>query len=313
MNLQALQTFLTIAREGSISKAANTLCVAQSTISKRLQVLEDELKFSLFERGRGIKHMQLTPSGVSFLELSEKWYDFFCEVDDIKKHGSKISLSIGSLTSINFAVFPFLYQKLVAHKPKIDLSITTSHSLEMFNLIEKRQIDVGVSFIAMSSPNAQVYKLYSEPVVGICLKGSPLAGKSAVSATDLNVEDELYVRWDGEFQEWHNQFFDNNHTLGAKLDNAQLVLDLFSNLKQWAIVPASVAMLAVHKLNFATFQLSDRSYQRNTYLIMHKKPKQSARLGINILLKLLHALAKIATREFSGEVRFFTNHLPHKI
>lgn len=313
MNLQALQTFLTIVREGSISKAATTLCVAQSTVSKRLQVLEDELKFNLFERGRGLKQMQLTPSGVSFLELSEKWYDFFCEVDDIKKHGSKISLSIGSLTSINFAVFPILYQKLIAHTPKIDLSIITSHSLDMFNLIEKRQIDVGLSFIAMSSPNVQVYKLYSEPVVGICLQNSELAGKTRIKPSDLTLEDELYVRWDSDFQDWHNQFFDNNHTLGTRLDNAQLVLDLFSTRRQWAIVPASVAISAVRKLDFATFQLNDAQYERNTYLVMHRKPKQSARLGINILLKLLHALSKIVTREFSGEAKFYTNHLPQKI
>lgn len=162
----------------------------------------------------------------------------------------------------------------------------------------------------MSSPNVQVYKLYSEPVVGICLKGSELAGKIHISAIGLKVEDELYVRWDSEFQEWHNQFFDNKHSLGAKLE---LVLDLFSNRKQWAIVPASVAIFAVRKLNFATFQLSDTHYQRNTYLIIHKKPKQSARLGINILLKLLHALSKIVTREFSGEVKFFTDNLPYKM
>ena len=252
--------------------------------------------------------MQLTLSGISFLELSEKWCDFFYEIDDIKKNGAKISLSIVSLTSINIAVFPKLYQNLITRVPKIDLSIITSHSLDMFNLIEKKHIDIGLSFISISSQNVQVYKLYAEPIIGISFKDSLLAGKSSIGARDLNLENELYVRWDNQFQDWHNKFFDNNHTLGTKLDNAELILNLFSNEKQWAIVPLSVAIFAKNKLNFATFELNNNNYQRDTYLIMHKTPKQSARFDINIFLSQLKNLDKFVEPEFSKNAVFL-----HKI
>lgn len=44
MNIQLLQVFLTTAREGSISKAAQTLNYAQSNVTNKIQQLENDLQ-----------------------------------------------------------------------------------------------------------------------------------------------------------------------------------------------------------------------------------------------------------------------------
>ena len=74
--------------------------------------------------------------------------------------------------------------------------------------------------------------------------------------------------------------------------------------KQWAIVPISVAIFAKNKLNFATFELNNNNYQRDTYLIMHKTPKQSARFDINIFLSQSKNLEKFVEPEFSKNAVF---------
>ena len=73
MDLANIEVFLAIARTRSISKAAKTLFVSQSTVSYRLKLLEEELDCKLIERGRGqnqISSMILFPSRKSPAILS---------------------------------------------------------------------------------------------------------------------------------------------------------------------------------------------------------------------------------------------------
>ena len=51
MELRVLRYFLTIAREGSITNAANVLHVTQPTLSRQIHDLEEELGQRLFVRG----------------------------------------------------------------------------------------------------------------------------------------------------------------------------------------------------------------------------------------------------------------------
>ena len=52
MELRVLRYFLTLAREESISRAAEALYITQPTLSRQLAELEEELGVRLFERGK---------------------------------------------------------------------------------------------------------------------------------------------------------------------------------------------------------------------------------------------------------------------
>jgi len=65
-----LQTFLTVAQAGSVSRAARVLYVSQSTVTARIQELERELGCALFVReARGVK---LTEAGRVFLRHAQR-------------------------------------------------------------------------------------------------------------------------------------------------------------------------------------------------------------------------------------------------
>lgn len=60
------RAFLVTAEEGSLSAAARALGMAQPTLGRQVNALEQELDIILFERvGRGLK---LTPSGLELLD-----------------------------------------------------------------------------------------------------------------------------------------------------------------------------------------------------------------------------------------------------
>lgn len=61
MDIRVLQYFVTIARERTISRAAEQLHLTQPTLSRQLKDLEEELAVSLFNRSN--REMTLTEDG----------------------------------------------------------------------------------------------------------------------------------------------------------------------------------------------------------------------------------------------------------
>ncbi len=71
-----LKVFLTVARTGSFTKAANELGVSQPAVSQNINTLEKIIGAPLFERRRG--EIFLTADGIGFREYAERilyWYD----------------------------------------------------------------------------------------------------------------------------------------------------------------------------------------------------------------------------------------------
>lgn len=64
-SLTNLRAFIEVARSGSFTRAADTLCVSQSAISKRIQSLEEQLGLELFIRTG--KRLHLSPAGEVYL------------------------------------------------------------------------------------------------------------------------------------------------------------------------------------------------------------------------------------------------------
>src|ERR1700756_588300 len=70
MELSQLEVFLTVAREGRFSRAAEKLFRTQSAVSQTIRKLEDELGESLFDRSS--REGVLTDAGKVLLEYAEK-------------------------------------------------------------------------------------------------------------------------------------------------------------------------------------------------------------------------------------------------
>ena len=70
MELYQLRTFVTIAREGNLTRASERLFTSQPAISAQVKALEEELRVKLFDRTS--KGMRLTDSGAILLDEAEK-------------------------------------------------------------------------------------------------------------------------------------------------------------------------------------------------------------------------------------------------
>lgn len=69
MTKTELEAFFTVLQYGSISAAAERLFITQPAMSRRMKAIEDELGYSLFERGRGQRSVELTENGKEFVSV----------------------------------------------------------------------------------------------------------------------------------------------------------------------------------------------------------------------------------------------------
>lgn len=121
MDSEQLKTFLEVNRTRHFGEAAKHLFLSQSTVSARIQALEQQLGCALFFRTRN--DIQLTPAGYRFLRHAESiltaWQRAQQEVTLDEEHA--YSLAIGALPSLwDISLQPWIGQ-LNVKRPDIAL------------------------------------------------------------------------------------------------------------------------------------------------------------------------------------------------
>lgn len=291
-----IEAFLAVVRTQNLSRAAIQLNLAQSTVSKRLKVLEQEIGTVLFERGKGFKSIRLTPAGEAFITIAERWDSLLRETQILHSGGPQLSLSILTLDSLINSTFPALYRALSHHEPKIRLKVVTSHSVEAYEEVERRHVEVAFSLLERTHPNVVVEKCYTEPMVVLQVASSPQAEPQMIHPQELDPNQELYVRWGPSFQLWHDKWWDPSYHGQPQLDTAQLLLLFLQEAKQWAIMPLSVAKRAQAKGKYAIYYLSEPPPDRVVYKLTHKQPKASTEASLKVFD---HYLESVVKNEFS--------------
>jgi len=122
VDLYHLRTFVTVAEERHLTRAAERLFTSQPAISAHIKALEEELGLALFDRTpRG---MQLTPAGAQLLERARHALaaaqDFLQQARGMKDELMG-SVRIGLNTDADFLRLPELQARLVAEHPRLEI------------------------------------------------------------------------------------------------------------------------------------------------------------------------------------------------
>lgn len=187
MELRVLQYFLAVAREQSISGAAESLYISQPTLSRQLKELEDELGKKLFIRGN--RRITLTEEGMilrkraeEIMELVKKAEDEISLSDDII--AGDISIGTGETDGIRFLAKT---AKVLQEKyPLIHLHIVSGDKSAVTEVLDRGLIDFGLIFGDVDTSKYEYIKLPYKDTWGVLMrKDSPLAKKKTVTANDL--------------------------------------------------------------------------------------------------------------------------------
>lgn len=190
MELRVLQYFLAVAREQSISAAAESLHLSQPTLSTQLKNMEDELGKQLMIRGtKGIRKITLTEEGMLLRKRAEEILDL------VKKTESEISLSdevvagdifIGSGETDIVRMVARCAQELQRNYPDIHYHILSGNAPFVIEQLDKGLIDFGLVYGAVDSAKYDSLQLPIKDTWGVLMrKDSPLAEKVSIKPEDL--------------------------------------------------------------------------------------------------------------------------------
>lgn len=189
MDIRVLQYFLAVAREESITKAAESLHMTQPPLSRQLKDLETELGKSLFIRIRGGKKITLTEDGMLLKKRAEEM------VELMEKTKAELACSDGSISGEIFIgsgetdAISFLAQaaqNLQKKYPQICYHIYSGDAERVMEKLDKGLIDFGLLIGPVDMMKYDYMHLPITDTWGVLMrKDSPLAKKEKICAEDL--------------------------------------------------------------------------------------------------------------------------------
>jgi DNA-binding transcriptional LysR family regulator len=167
MNLAALETFLAVIETGNLNKAAERLNVTQSTVTARLDTLDDALGQKLLVRSR--KGAQLTKAGFAFqrhAELMVRTWD----------HGRKaVGLPKGFSGMLSLACQPDAWDKageawiagVQAARPELALEVWPGEMADVNRWLASGLVDTAITLTPASTGGVSSRELMRDRLVQV--------------------------------------------------------------------------------------------------------------------------------------------------
>jgi DNA-binding transcriptional LysR family regulator len=285
-----IEAFLAIVQTGSLTKAGDLLNVTQATISYRLKTLEHLMGKTLIERNKGAHKVSLTIFGGSFINVAERWRVLQLETDALRSGSPELHLSIGGSMSLNRYLLSPVFQALSRHIPEIQLRLRTEHSCELYNCVERREVDVAFVKRKLPVPNVEIETFYIDEMVLVRPITPENIETKMVHPKDLRCEYELYINstgWGSAYQTWHNRWWGTGSSARIKIDTTGMIFPMMQDSRQWAIAPKTIATAFIKLGQCVIQQLSDSPPSMVYYKIIHKCPKTTTIESLKILNRYL--------------------------
>lgn len=187
MDIRTMHYFLAVVREGTISAAAESLHVAQPSLSRQMKELEEELGASLFVRGN--RRITLTEEGMVLRKRAEEMVRLMQmteeEIIQIRNHVSG-SVRIGAGESYSFHYLSRTAASIAEEHPDIRFHITSGDTQDLMDELNNGLIDFAVIFTDVDHTAYESIPLPVEDGFGVLMpKDSPLAEKETIRFSDL--------------------------------------------------------------------------------------------------------------------------------
>lgn len=179
MTIRHLKTFIKVVESGSVSKAADELCIAQPSVSQTIKELEKYYGTILFLRTN--KKLKLTSDGQILLIKAKEVVNSFNEFENVaKKIEFSPKISIGATLTFGTAFLPNFISKLKEEIPNIDPYIYIDKTGGLEEKILKGEIDFALVEGVKHSKSIKSMIVASDNLI-------------CVASPDYNVEGRLSI------------------------------------------------------------------------------------------------------------------------
>ena len=234
MRIQQLEYFIAIYKHGSFSAAADEMYISQSSISKSVISLEEELGIKLFQRDT--RHVTLSPAGEKLLPYFEHMVDEYSMMKRIKQAKQSFELiRIGGVPvlSIYGITAQLLNFENAYHKYNIEISEIKTN--EILNGIDDRTLDIGIVRLHLpiqsSTRRYKVFPLIDDRQVVVLPKGTAFSGRERIDLSELGDIPFVQINTDPLISAYHIE------QIKQSIDNAIITLmnSKMDSIKQYIL------------------------------------------------------------------------------
>ena len=217
METRALKYFLVAAREGSITKAANSLGLTQPNLSRQINILERDIGKTLFNRSN--YKIKLTSEGILLKKRAEEIIDMIEKTRAEFKSSDKIiagDIRIGGGETHAIELITKIMRNIQKDYPNIQYHIHSGNSDDVSEKLDKGLLDFGILIEPAGILKYDFIKIPAKDTWGVLMrKDSKLAKKKFITKNDLIKlpiicsRQAVYNRpSDNKFLEWFQSDFD---------------------------------------------------------------------------------------------------------
>jgi DNA-binding transcriptional LysR family regulator len=198
MDIELARTFLEIVSTGSFIKAADRLHVAQTTVSARVRLLEQQLGRPLFVRNKG--GASLTPAGEQFLRFAPTFVQLWQRAKQqvAVPEGHRAVLTVGSEVSLWQPLLVEWVRMMRRSHPDIALRVHVDVPQDLITHVAAGLVDIAIMYAPQHRPGLEVDLLMEEELV---LVTTDLATYRA------NDPRYVHVEWGPDFSLHHGVSF----------------------------------------------------------------------------------------------------------
>lgn len=245
MNMNQLETFITISKTMSFRKAGEVLNLTQPAVSAQIKSLEDEYQTILIDRNQPVT---LTDSGRVFLEHALK---IVRTVDELKQRIADLDqtpqghIHLGTTTSIAMQTLPRVLSYFQNQFPLIKTTIYSMPSSQIMASVENGSVDIGIAYLFEKVPSLESSVLYYDTFELVVSPDHPLASRDHATIEDLRHIPLILLSPDTAGRRFVDQLF-------KKLDIIpQIVMELSSSEEVKRMVELNLGAAIVSKLSIS--------------------------------------------------------------
>jgi len=165
MDIELARTFVEIVSTGSFIKAADRLHVAQTTVSARVRLLEEQLGRPLFVRNKS--GATLTPAGEQFLRFAPTFVQLWQRAKQqvAVPEGHRAVLTIGSEVSLWQPLLVEWVRLMRRSHPDIALRVHVDVPQDLITHVAAGLVDIAIMYAPQHRPGLEVDLLMEEELV----------------------------------------------------------------------------------------------------------------------------------------------------
>ncbi len=191
-DLHKIHLFVTVARLGSFTRAAEQLHMTQPTVSQQIAVLEQVLGTPLIERST--RSLRLTEAGQVLFDQGEKLLSLADETVNAVQVAAGIAvqtLKLGVGPTLATYLLPDVLSRYRKRFPNHHIRLTVRNTTDLLDMLIRGDIDLGLVGSPVDHQDVTIEAFMSDRLVVIVAPGDELAAQPTVSLDELR--DRIFL------------------------------------------------------------------------------------------------------------------------